>query len=71
LTPVPQTDGSMGWNINFNAVYNNKDGTHNEENAKFWKFTPAGNISFYTVNEEAAKAFKQGKYFYVDFVEVE
>jgi hypothetical protein len=73
VSPVKTNSGddSFGYNINFNAVYNDSNGQQNEENKKYWKMTPAGNISMYTVNENAAKEFKQGKYYYIDFTEVE
>ena len=58
-----------GYNVVLNAVYNNRDGSHNEENAQYWKYTPGGTISFYTVNESAAKYFISGKDYYVDFTE--
>lgn len=37
------------------------------ENENFYKWTPSGSISLSTINEEAAKQFKPGKEFYVDF----
>ncbi len=41
------------------------------ENESFYKWTPGGNISLGTINEEAAKQFKPGKEFYVDFTPAE
>ena len=38
-----------------------------EENKEFFKATPGGTISFYTVNKTAADRFEQGKEYYVDF----
>lgn len=38
-----------------------------EENKLFYKYTPSGNIELSTINEDAAKQFKVGAEFYVDF----
>ncbi len=46
-------------------VYGNNDPNH--ENSKFWKWTPAGEISLGTINPDAAKAFEIGGEYYVDF----
>lgn len=43
----------------------------NSENTDFWKYTPAGEISMYTCNAEAAKQFERGQEYYVDFTKVE
>lgn len=40
-----------------------------EENEAFYKYTPAGNIMLFTINEVAAAQFKPGAEFYVDFTE--
>lgn len=37
------------------------------ENAEFFKYTPAGEISISTINPAAAEQFKPGAEFYVDF----
>lgn len=37
------------------------------ENESFFKFTPAGEITFYSVNGAAIDAFTAGTEFYVDF----
>ena len=37
------------------------------ENEQFYRLTPGGSISLSTVNEEAAKQFKVGAEFYIDF----
>jgi hypothetical protein len=43
-----------------------------EENKKFWKYTPYGNISLNTINDSAMKAFGDpGDLFYVDFTPAE
>lgn len=39
------------------------------ENGSFWKYTPAGEIKFDTVNHEAAKRFIAGHEYYVTFRE--
>ena len=70
VMPVAKANGEVdGYNVYLNAVYNNKNGEQSEENKEFWKYTPGGTIQFYTVNENAVKEFKQGKYYYVDFTE--
>lgn len=38
-----------------------------EENKKFWKYTPAGEIKINIDNPEAAKMFEPGKEYYIDF----
>ena len=38
-----------------------------EENKEFFKFTPGGEFSIYTVNLAVAEKFEQGKEYYVDF----
>lgn len=42
-----------------------------EENAKFFKLTPGGQISLYTVNARAADEIEVGKEYYLDFTPVE
>lgn len=43
-----------------------------EENKRFWKFTPYGNISLNTINDEAVKAFGDpGDLFYINFIPAE
>lgn len=41
-----------------------------EENKKFFKATPGGSFTFYTINQEAASKFEQGKEYYLDLSEV-
>jgi hypothetical protein len=36
------------------------------ENKEFWKYTPCGDLSFYTVNPAAAAKIEQGKEYYID-----
>lgn len=38
-----------------------------EENKQFFRWTPGGQVMFYTVNKEAAAKFEHGKQYYVDF----
>lgn len=40
-----------------------------EENKSFFKYTPGGQISLYTVNQEAADQFVVGKEYYITFTE--
>lgn len=54
-----------GWEVKLAPVMGNSD-----ENKKFWKYTPSGNITMHIDNEEAAKAFDTGEY-YVDFTRAE
>lgn len=42
-----------------------------EENKAFYEATPSGSIELMTVNEETAKSFELGKYYYVDFTPAE
>ena len=42
-----------------------------EENAAFFKLTPAGHISLNTINDKAADEFEIGDEFYVDFTKCE
>jgi hypothetical protein len=37
-----------------------------EENKEFFRATPCGDISFYTVNKAAAEQIEQGKDYYID-----
>ena len=36
------------------------------ENQEFFKYTPGGDITFYTVNKAAADQIEQGQEYYVD-----
>lgn len=38
-----------------------------EENRSFFKYTPGGDMRFFTVNTEAFNSFEIGKSYYVDF----
>ncbi len=49
--------------LKFQAVCN--DGT--EENAKFHKYTPSGEVSMTVDNPAASEQFEIGKQYYVDF----
>ena len=51
--------------IVLNPVYGSSDPNH--ENAKFWKYTPVGEIRLGTINADAAKEFELGKEYYIDF----
>jgi hypothetical protein len=42
-----------------------------EENQKFFKYTPGGQLLFSTINPEAAKQIEQGKEYYIDITPVE
>jgi hypothetical protein len=41
------------------------------ENEKFFRFTPGGSLTLYTVNPTAAEQIKSGKEYYVDFTPCE
>lgn len=41
-----------------------------EENDRFFRWTPSGQISMHCVNEAANKQFEAGKEYYVDFTPV-
>jgi len=49
--------------LRFGAVCNN----NTEENAKFHKYTPSGEINMTVDNPEASKQYELGKEYYVDF----
>ncbi len=38
------------------------------ENDKFFKYTPGGNLTLYTVNAEAAEAIEIDKEYYIDII---
>ena len=38
-----------------------------DENKEFFRYTPGGQFSFYTVNQAAADKFEVGKQYYLDF----
>lgn len=42
-----------------------------DENKAFFEATPVGKVELGTVNEEAAKAFKLGQNYYLDFTPAE
>lgn len=54
-------------NIVMTPVY----GTGDTENAKFWQYTPSGEIRLGTINAEAAAEFELGKEYYIDFTRAE
>ena len=39
------------------------------ENEDFYKYTPSGQITLYTINEKVASEFRVGTQYYVDFHE--
>ncbi len=51
-------------NITLQAV---TDSDPKSENHTFWKYTPAGQVTLYTINPGAWEQFEIGKQFYVDF----
>lgn len=42
-----------------------------EENKEFFRYTPGGQFSLYTINLAAAEKFEPGKQYYVDFTAAE
>jgi hypothetical protein len=42
--------------------------TGSEENAEYWRWTPAGTLVLSTVNQKAADALEPGVEYYVDIV---
>ncbi len=58
-----KTQVSTGYRVKMLAVY---AGT--EENDKYFEATPYGSLEIGIFNEEAAKHFEVGKYYYLDFV---
>lgn len=51
--------------IELSLVYQGDDSEH--ENAKFWKYTPAGKIQMSCLHPDAVKQFAVGKSYYIDF----
>lgn len=54
------------WSIELSPVVNGS-----EENKQFFKWTPSGKIELGTLNLEAAKQFKVGHEYYIDFTSAE
>lgn len=42
-----------------------------KENKEFFKYTPGGELNFYTVNKAAADQIEQGKEYYIDIIPAE
>lgn len=42
-----------------------------DENAKFWKYTPSGRIELGTVNKAAGDNFELDREYYIDFTRAE
>lgn len=57
-------DNKPSWTILMQAAY---DGS--EENKTFFASTPGASLVLYTVSEDAAKQFTEGKSYYLDFTE--
>jgi len=55
-----------GNKVTFRTVYE-PDGTKNDENARFTKATPWGQIELGIDNPQAMEQFQVGKSYYVDF----
>ena len=51
--------------LNFTAVY---DPDPESENAKFFKYTPAGTLHLQVVNKAVADQFEVGKEYYIDII---
>lgn len=66
VTKVEPVGGESGTHISLSAVV---DGSR--ENKSFFKYTPSGEITLRTINDEAAMQFKIGDEFYVDFTKAE
>jgi len=59
---------SDGKTIRLRAVY---DSNPESDNGKFFKYTPAGEITMQCVNPAASDQFEAGKEYYIDFTVVE
>jgi hypothetical protein len=57
-----EVSGSGRADIALAAVYSGS-----LENEEFWAVTPAGNVIFFAVNEQAAVLFDVGSEYYADF----
>ena len=66
-----QPEKPYQWDVRLLPVMYRKDGTYDPgaENKTFWDATPAGEISLTITNPAAAKAFRPGQAYYIDFVE--
>lgn len=51
--------------VTLRPVYPAKDAPNYEEQASFYKWTPAGQIEFATINESALASLELGKSYYV------
>lgn len=57
-------DNEKGYDIHLYAVTDDI-----EENSRFFKFTPYGELTMGVLNPDAAVQFEEGKDYYVDFKE--
>lgn len=55
--------------IVLSPVYKTND--PEDENSKFWKWSPSGSLHLGTLNPEASKQFELGKEYYIDFTPAE
>ena len=65
--PDDGTDAANCARVEMSPVF----GDENPENKLFYKWTPGGAISLSLVSPDTAAQFEIGKYYYVDFTEVE
>jgi hypothetical protein len=59
-----KTETKDGYRIKAQPVY-----AGSEENDKYFKFTPSGNLDLGTINEAAAAEYKPGQEFYLDMTQ--
>lgn len=62
---ITETEGGLK-TANLHPVYGNS-GDPNDENTKFFKATPSGQIQLGVMNDMASRHFKPAREFYVDF----
>lgn len=60
----PNTNEVISATIKMSPVY-----SETGENKEFWKYTPGGELNFYTVNAKASAQIEQGKEYYIDISE--
>jgi hypothetical protein len=61
---TPQGGDPEHTSINLMAVYSDDP---NHENAKYWKYTPSGNLMM-TVLSHVVADFKEGQEYYIDVI---
>lgn len=70
-------DLEKGWDernmetVELRTIVMSPVGSNTPENAKFWSYTPSGEVKLGTINPEAWEQFKLGGEYYIDFTPAE